>query len=304
VRRPARLKEFLASALGISGNKAKDVIDTRNVLVNNRRVWIATHELRPGDVVELAVVPTDYGKSEKREFTLLYEDDRIIAVNKPPGLISDRGPDSVEELIRRSRQAPQIRAIHRLDRDTSGVFLLARDTPVFEQYRAIWSQRKVKKVYLAICFGVPRSDRMTIRSPIEGKSAVSNVTVLKRSRGYSLLEIEAITGRTHQIRIHLNAIHHPVVGDKEYGAREITDPRIKSVTRQMLHCYQITLGGELSAVSHQPSAVGRPVTITAPIPADFRRLAARLGLGDVRRRGDAETRGSPCLRVSASPCPP
>ena len=268
VRQSVELKEFISKELGISRNKAKDIVDRRNVLVNDRRVWIATHQLERGDVVDL-IEPPSRAPGPAASLPVIYEDGHIIALNKPPGLVSDQDPNSAEEMLKKSRAEPRIRAIHRLDKDTSGVFLLARDVDTFEWYKKIWGAREVEKIYRAICFSAAVFEQTTIGRPIGGRSAVSKVSLLARARDYSYFEIVALTGRKHQIRVHLNGIHHPIVGDTEYGPKIITDPRIKDVRRQMLHCLSISL---------PVMDGGQRVKITAPIPPDFQRLAHRLGL--------------------------
>ena len=337
IRKPEELKQFLASVLGISKGKAKELIDTRNVYVNHQRVWIASHQLQKDDLVEIAAWAGDItrtraarGQVDKKsplsaggsgavplnprdrvlrqtvpapnrrtlEIATLYEDDEIIAVNKPAGLVSDREPGSVEDLLRRRGHDPQsktqnpkseilrsgscpqtktvpsprteqLRAIHRLDKDTSGVFLLARNDAAFERYKRIWQQHAVEKTYRAICLNPAKFTETEVRLPVEHKSAVSRIRLLRKSAGYSYFEIVTPTGRKHQIRIHMDAIHHPIIGDKQYGPKVIPDPRIREVPRQLLHCFHIsiTLPGR-----------DRKLEITAPLPEDFRRIGRNLGL--------------------------
>jgi 23S rRNA pseudouridine1911/1915/1917 synthase len=268
VGNPEDLKHFIAGALNISGGKAKELIDTRNVLVNSQRVWIATHLLRHGDIVEVAV-PAGAEPGNRQRLQLLYEDRHLLAVNKPAGMVSDQNPDSVETLLRRQLDNPRIRAIHRLDRDTTGVMLFAHSDAVLEQYKTLWREHRVEKTYRAICYNPARFLKTRVARPVEDRPAVSEITVLAKSRGYSYFEVSTRTGRKHQVRVHLASLHHPVVGDKEYGAKLISDPAAKSVTRQLLHCAQISL-------PRLPDL--RVITITAPLPSDLRQAGIRLGL--------------------------
>jgi RluA family pseudouridine synthase len=268
IREEADLKEFLATVLSVSKGKAKELIDTRTVFVNSQRVWIASHRLHRNDVVEVAD-PSAATARRNPKFDVLYEDDSLIAVNKPPGVVCDEDAHSVEVLLRQVRGIPELQAIHRLDQDTSGVFLLAKNRAAFERGKALWQRELVEKSYRVICLRPARFRSTEVRLPVDGKRAVSRVTLLKKAHGYSYFQVDALTGRKHQVRLHLGAIGHPIVGDKQYGPRVIADPILKGVARQMLHCARIVLPA---------MAGGRQLQITAPLPGDFRHLARRLGL--------------------------
>jgi 23S rRNA-/tRNA-specific pseudouridylate synthase len=273
VGNPEDLKHFVAGALGISGGKAKELIDTRNVLVNRQRVWIATHLLRHGDIVEIAGPGPAPALPGQIRLPVLHRDDCVIAVNKPAGLVSDQSSESVEALLRKQLNDPHVRAIHRLDRDTTGVLLFARNDTVFEAYKNLWREKKVEKTYRAICYNPARFRQTRIDLPVEGRPASSEVTLLAKVRGYSYFEVTTRTGRRHQVRVHLSALHHPVVGDKEYGAKLITDPAARSVARQMLHCCRISM--VRSVESELPDA---ELSVAAPLPSDFHQAGRRLGL--------------------------
>jgi 23S rRNA pseudouridine1911/1915/1917 synthase len=289
VGNPEDLKHFVAGALGISGGKAKELIDTRNVLVNRQRVWIATHQLRHGDVVEIAggtplggMSPLNPAQQGQTLLPVLYRDDCVIAVNKPAGLVSDQGdtprrdvPTTVEGLLRKQLSDPRIRTIHRLDRDTTGVLLFARNDTVFEEYKNLWREKQVEKTYRAICYNPARFRQTRVARPVEGRPAVSEITLLAKARGYSYFEITTRTGRKHQVRVHLSALHHPVVGDKEYGAKVITDPAVRNITRQMLHCCRITTTRTPHSALRTPQSA---VSISAPLPSDFTQVLVRLRL--------------------------
>jgi 23S rRNA pseudouridine1911/1915/1917 synthase len=272
---PEDLKHFVAGALGISGGKAKELIDTRNVLVNRQRVWIATHMLRHGDVVEIAGQSTTPSQQGQTLLPVLFRDDCVIAVNKPAGLVSDQSPESVETLLRKQLNDPHVRAIHRLDRDTTGVLLFARNDTVFEEYKNLWREKQVEKTYRAICYNPARFRQTRIDLPVEGRPASSEVTLLAKVRGYSYFETKTRTGRKHQVRVHLSALHYPVVGDKEYGAKVITDPSVRNITRQMLHCCRITTTRSPHSAVRTPQSA---VSISAPLPSDFTQVLVRLRL--------------------------
>jgi len=273
VGNPGDLKRFVAGALGISGGKAKELIDTRNVLVNRQRVWIATHRLHHGDIVEIAGQDSTPAQPGQIVLPILHRDDCVIAVNKPAGLVSDQSPDSVEALLRKQLNDPHIRAIHRLDRDTTGVLLFARNDPVLEEYKTLWRGKQVEKTYRAICYNPARFRQTRVAQPVDGRPAASEIALLAKARGYSYFEVKTRTGRKHQVRVHLSALHHPVVGDKEYGAKLISDPAVRNITRQMLHCYRISTVRKAGGGLRNPE-----LSITAPLPSDFRLAGVRLGL--------------------------
>ncbi|NPA12681.1 MAG: RluA family pseudouridine synthase, partial [Aquificae bacterium] len=190
VSKPTSLKDFVAQSLGVSKKKAKELIDTKTVLVNNRRVWIASHQLEVGDTVELPVVSKnkwDIGDS------ILYEDNFIIAVNKPPFLESDNSKESVEYLLRSLKKDSKIRAIHRLDRETSGVLLFAKDNKVFERFKKLWQDKKVKKSYYAISHNPANFKKKVVNIPVDKKVAKSIVYTVKKSKDFSLFKVEIPT---------------------------------------------------------------------------------------------------------------
>lgn len=256
VRKKQTLKEFLAENLKVSKNRAKEIIDSKVVFVNNRRVWIATHNLKEGDIVEVVQV------EEKKEFNpqIVYEDEYIIAVNKPPSVLSDKSPDSLESLLRKYRKDDNIKAIHRLDKETSGLILYAKNFEIYETFVKLWENRQIKKVYLAISHNEAEFKHRLVDLPLDGKEAVSRIKLLKKGNGLSYFEVEIQTGRKHQIRRHLAAIRHPVVGDKVYGLKKLEFNLLKSVKRHMLHAY-------LLEFIHPYT--GKKVAIKASPPADF-----------------------------------
>lgn len=250
------LKDFLANSLKISKNRAKEIIDGKVVFVNNQRVWIATHQLKEGDVVE--VVEIESKKEIKPQ--VVYQDDYIIAVNKPPFLVSDNSPTSLESLIRKSYEDSNIKAIHRLDKETSGLILYGKNLQVYETFKKIWENREIKKVYLTISHNEAEFKFKIIDIPLDGKEAISKVKLLKKGNGLSYFQVEIKTGRKHQIRRHLSAIRHPVVGDKVYGLKKLDFNSLKTVKRHMLHAYSLEFVHPYT---------GKKVNINAIPPADF-----------------------------------
>jgi len=270
VKKPQQLKEFISQSLGVSKGKAKEILDTKNVLVNGRRVWISKHQLKAGDVVEVPVL--DKQSKQPRSFSvkdaLLYEDEFLVAVNKPPFYVSESKKGSIEDLARREL-GRSIRAVHRLDRETSGVLLLVKKPSYFDKFKKLWENKKVKKFYQAISKNKANFKKKVINYPVDGKIAKSVVHTLKTSSGYTLFGIDLKTGRKHQIRIHLAKEGYPIVGDKIYGIKLIDDPVLKLADRQMLHA---------KSIEFIHPFLKKPVKIEALLPQDFKILAKKLNL--------------------------
>ncbi len=234
VEKSQKLIDFLAEKLNISKKKAKRLIDTKNVFIDNKRVWIASYKLDKGSIVE---VPDTL--QQKVDIEIIYEDNFILAVNKPAFLVSDKEKNSVENLLRK-KISKNIKAIHRLDKETSGVLLFAKDFYIYERFKDIWNRKYIEKNYYAISHGKALFKEKTINIKIDNKEAISLVKTLKAVDKYSLFLVKPITGKKHQIRIHLSKIGHPIVGDKLYGKKAYSKLE-KSVYRHLLHAKSIRL---------------------------------------------------------------
>lgn len=251
------LLDFLANQLGISGKRAKRLLDSRGVLVNRKRVWMARHTLNQEDKVE--ILKTNMAPASE-QFPILYDDPEYLVVNKPPGILTN-GPRSIEEYLRTDLNSPSLSVAHRLDRDTSGCLLLARNADARERVVSLFRRHKVGKSYHAIVSGrFPPTQ--TITRPLENRRAVTHVKRLDANKKASHLLIAIETGRTHQIRKHLSSMHHPVLGDKHYGAGKALGNETVHVNRQMLHA---------SHLQFDHPATGGIVRIKAPLPRDFRK---------------------------------
>lgn len=258
------LLDGLARKLALSKRKAKALLDGRGVFVNRRRVWMAHHPLRAGDAVEIRGGP----EPTPAEIAILFADDALLIADKPPGLLAN-GPDSVESRLRAQRREPALTAVHRLDKDTSGCLLLARRTDAAERLIALFAQRDMRKLYHAIVSGPIAERERTIALPIEGQSAVTQLRLLDANRQASHVQLLLETGRTHQIRKHLLAIGHPLVGEQAYAGRRPLSALERRAPRQMLHAHSLGFPHPLS---------GAPVRAESPLPADFRACLHRLGL--------------------------
>jgi 23S rRNA pseudouridine1911/1915/1917 synthase len=223
---------------------------------------------------------------------IIYEDRDVVVVNKPPHLsvhpgsgpqqptvsqwFADRYPASVN--VGENPERPGI--VHRLDKDTSGVLILAKTQPAYEHLKDQFQRHRAHKEYLALVFGQPgeskgRINRALLRSrhnPLRrtidptGKEAITEWKLeQKLADRFALLRIWPLTGRTHQIRVHLHFLGFPIVGDALYTFKRQRPPQ--GVTRQLLHAEKLTIS----------LPVGRRTTFTAPLPADFQGVLQGLG---------------------------
>jgi 23S rRNA pseudouridine1911/1915/1917 synthase len=236
------LQDLLRERLSLSNRQAKALIDSRNVFVNGKRIWMARHLLKATDVITLP--PTDAAASpavrDTEPVELLWQDNWILAVNKPPGIVSESKPDSLEARLREQENLPGLRALHRLDKDTSGVLLFAKDQSLRGPYIELFRDKALLKEYLAIVRGVPETNQFTVQSRLDNKEAVTEVRVLTRTRNYAVVRCRIPTGRTHQIRRHLLQKDLILVGERNYGQNApVLSPLERTIPRQMLHAVHL-----------------------------------------------------------------
>ncbi len=260
------LQDFIVRRLKISRRRAKTLLDERKVFVCGRRIWMARHVLGCGDHVQLALAePT---MTDPDGFSILYEDDALVVVDKPPG-IEVTGPNGLESRLRLQLKQPFLCAAHRLDRDTSGCLLFARGAALLPPLIECFRRRAVCKIYDALVAGRVTFRQRTIRMQLEGLNAVTHVRRVQSGSGVTHVEVRIETGRTHQIRRHLFAVGHPVLGDRHYGAGKVCPPEFRDIPRQMLHARRLIM-------THQRSNM--PIDIASPLPDDFKACLKRLRL--------------------------
>lgn len=269
------LQDFLAGRLKVTKRAAKAMIDARVVWVNRKLVWIARHNLKPGDKVAFVVqhntgARTDKSTESRPHIRVLWQDEHYLAIDKPAGVLT-QGRDSAEEILRVQEHNPAIQAVHRLDRETSGVLLFSKTDEAQEAAIAMFKTHRVVKIYAAIAAGGVERQNSTLTETLDGERAVTHLKRMQSNAEASFLSLRIETGRTHQIRRHLAGIRHPIIGDRQYGVKHADDPRLLSVTRQMLHAAEIELP--------HPLILGQHIKAHAPLPADFRAALKLFGLG-------------------------
>ncbi len=277
------LQDFLAARLGLSRRAAKAVIDGRSVWVNRRCIWIAHHALKTGDAVEIpkAVVAaarrqagsakTEIAPVERKHVRVLVETPDYIVADKPSGLLVNDDPKSVEAILRVQLKQPNLQAVHRLDRDTTGCLLFAKTYAAYVAAVEVFKTRRVTKTYAAIVAGEFPYVHQKIDTPLDDQPAVSIVTREAKSPDASFLRVRIETGRTNQIRRHLSGIRFPIVGDRTFGLKSARDPRLMTVPRQMLHATALSLP--------DPMQKGQEIKAHSPLPADFRSALKLFGMG-------------------------
>jgi 23S rRNA pseudouridine1911/1915/1917 synthase len=282
-----RLDHFLQQQFpDYSRSRLQEWIKAGQVLVNGAAAR-ASHTLREDDALDVTPAPMTplAAAPEDIPLEILYEDNDLVAINKPAGMVVHAGAGVfsgtlVNALLHRfeslSTSGGDLRPgiVHRLDRYTSGVLLVAKTDAAHRHLAGQFAARRVRKTYLALVHGVVKAERGRIEKPIsrdparrvrmtarlaEGRAAWSEYRVLRRFTHLTLLEVEIGTGRTHQIRVHLSSIGHPVVGDRLYGAPAEVSGQ-PPLGRYFLHAASIRF--------EQPSS-GQPVEVSASLPPDL-----------------------------------
>ena len=259
--------------------RVKQLLKHGSISVNGLPTTKHDHPLKPGDRVTIARGGEAADRSlEKAKIVILYEDDALIAIDKPAGLLTvateaERTDTAFARLKTHlaTRDLGRPFVVHRLDRDTSGLMLFARTAEARDQFQEAWET--VTKTYLAVVEGQPRQAEGTIENFLaegddyrvrvcrEGdanaKKAVSRYRVLKTKERFSLIEVELVTGRKHQIRVHLKGLACPIIGDPLYG--KAANP----ANRLGLHAARLSFTHPLT---------GERVQLESPLPYALRRI--------------------------------
>ena len=287
-RASERLDVFLARRVdGLSRSHARRLIEEGLVTVDGGRER-PSHRLASGARVVATLPATEEARpaAELIPLTVVYQDEEVIVVDKPAGLTVHPAPGhpsgtlvnallAIAPELAEAREKMRPGIVHRLDKDTSGLLVVARSERARVSLIRQLKEREVRKTYLALVQGVPQPPQGTIEAPIArhprnrkkmavvagGREAETKYRVREALGGFALLEVEPVTGRTHQVRVHLAAIGHPVVGDAVYGRRS------PLAGRQFLHAWRLAF--EL------PSS-RRLVEFESPLPADLQKALRSL----------------------------
>lgn len=305
-----RLDQWLASQLpDASRVRIQQLIEQKKILVNGSLLKPSSH-LRGGETIEITgavTLPPLKAFAEDIPLDIVYEDDSIVVVNKPAGMSAHAGSSKdeagnkgtlVNALLHRFNQLSQIGGelrpgiVHRLDKETSGLLVVAKTDKAHRKLAQQFSRRQTQKTYIALVHGwlpqpagtismpisrdVVRRARMTTRRS-QGREAVTHWKTLEQIDGaygkLSLLEVRIETGRTHQIRVHLSSIGHPVVGDTLYGApRELASRQAKvksaALGRNFLHA---------AAIQFKHPVTDTPLRFAQPLPVELELFLQQIG---------------------------
>ncbi len=299
-----RLDAFLADQIdGWSRARLQRLIEDEEVLVNGKPAK-PSYKLRAADEIEVELTPPPAASFTPEDIPLdiVFEDDSLIVVNKPAGLVVHPAAGIHSGTLanalayhfqKLSTRAGDIRPgiVHRLDKDTSGLMVVAKQEATHESLADQFRAREVFKSYVALVHGIVKQESGRIEQPIArdprtrirmavvpaGRGALSLYRVRRRFGSFTLLDVELKTGRTHQIRVHLSWLKHPVVGDEIYGGgrdKTVRDVRLRAAIRKLQRQF---LHAERLGFRHPAS--GESMQFVAPLPAELNNLLAELDAG-------------------------
>ena len=242
-----------------SRSQIQKLINSENITINSNPIKAST-EIINKDNIEITIPINMKNKLQKSKISLeiIYQQPNFVIINKPKGIVVHPSKGHSNNTVVNALMGMEIEfesnmgetkpwLIHRLDKDTSGLLIVAKNKKEYEYLIELQKERKIKKYYLAVVSGIPDKKYATIDAPISrnkshrkkmsintsGRKSLTTYKVLKSNSKMSLIELELHTGRTHQIRVHMQAIGHPIIGDKLYGKKSTL------IDRQLLHAYKL-----------------------------------------------------------------
>ena len=299
-----RLDKYLGGRFrNFSRTILQKLINEQAVKINGRFAKPST-KISPGDTIDIILPPPPVREfiPEDIPLNIIYEDDDVLVINKQADLIVHpaRGYKTgtlINALVFHSKKlskgSEEFRPgiVHRLDRNTTGVLVVAKNETAHWRLARQFEERKTKKQYLAIVHGIPEPDADCINKPLAvhprirekfavlpiiGKEAITYYEVVEKFRGYSLLRINIKTGRTHQIRVHMSYLKHPIIGDEMYGGRRIyrwqiedkpSQPEEPLLARPALHAWQLEFTHPVT---------NKPMKFEAPLHNDMQQILEEL----------------------------
>lgn len=278
VKKDGELLDYLYENLEIPKKRIKQYLTHGSIYVNNNRTTQYNYPLVAGMNINIA---TDNKNKKTLPFDVLFEDEHIIVVNKPSGLLTvstEKEKDKTlfhivrEYLVQKDRRA-KVFIVHRLDKDTSGIVLLAKDEKTKNQLQENWNEFVSLREYIAVVHGTLKEKEGRIVQKLketttnlvyvskndEGKEAITNYKVIKEGPSHSLVEVNIETGRKNQIRVALASLKNPIVGDKKYGEKD-------QGTRLYLHANRLKL--------YYP-IIKKDILFETANPAEFKKMMSR-----------------------------
>ena len=245
VEKEEELLEYLYDHLDMPKKRIKQYLTHGSVYVNNHQTTKYNEKVVPGMNI---IITTDKSNNNSLPFDIIFEDNHIVVVNKPSGLLTiatDKEKEKTlyhmvrEYLVGKDKRA-RIFIVHRLDKDTSGIVIFAKDEKTKNQLQEHWNEYVSLREYVAVVHGKVKKEKDRIVQYLketktnfvyvaknkDGKEAITNYEVLKETEDYSLLKIEIETGRKNQIRVAMASINHPIVGDKKYSELKEAENRL------------------------------------------------------------------------------
>lgn len=288
---PDRLDRYLTTVIpGSTRSALKRLIEEGRVRMG-RRPLKSSHRVSAGEeyVIEIPPVSLPELKPERIPLNILHEDDFLLVIEKPAGMVVHPGAGHASgtlvnallghaSKLSRRGGSERLGLVHRLDKDTSGLLVVAKDDRTHQALADQFAGRSVLRVYLAVVRGNVAQDEGTVEAPIgrhprerkrmavrygAGRESVTRYRVLERFKNATMLELRPQTGRMHQLRVHLAHLGHPILGDPEYGVRG-------GFTRQALHAHRL---------GFRHPGVEQWVEFVSPLPADLERELSRLRKG-------------------------
>lgn len=287
VEQPAELMQFLMNRIsGISRTKAKELLSQRMVYVDQEIVTQYNHPLKPGQLVQVCKNRHKHDL-KSRWVRLVYEDAFLLVVEKKEGILTNALPGDrrenvkaiLDEYVKRQNKTFSVHTVHRLDKGTSGLLLFAKRRDVQQMLTSDWRGVVKDRRYIAVVHGDMEKDAGTVSSWLSdnkmfvsystpydngGKESITHYHTLKRTNGFSLVELKLDTGRKNQIRVHMQDLHHPIVGDFKYGStQEAYGDRHDAAGRICLHAFRLAFRHPIT---------GEQLKFETEIPSSFTKL--------------------------------